>query len=112
MNEIKNINSIESFLSQQIFKDEMTLGLGFNFFRNPTFNFDQYPSNQPIKKYQFIIISKNFLKPQFYEGSSSLLPGEEQDQKIRENILSKIKNSNYIEINSNSYGNYQLFKKI
>ena len=112
MNEIKIINSIESFLSQQIFKDEMTLGLGFNFFRNPTFNFDQYPSNQPIKKYQFIIISKNFLKPQFYEGSSSLLPGEEQDQKIRENIISKIKNSNYIEINSNSYGNYQLFKKI
>jgi hypothetical protein len=52
------------------------------------------------------------LKPQFYEGSSSLLPGEEQDQKIRENILSEIKNSNYIEINSNSYGNYQLFKKI
>ncbi|MGA1720401.1 MAG: hypothetical protein ACO4B0_08115, partial [bacterium] len=112
MNEIKIINSIENFLSQQIFKDEMTLGLGFNFFRNPTFNFDQYPSNQPIKKYQFIIISKNFLKPQFYEGSSSLLPGEEQDQRIRENIISKIKNSNYIEINSNSYGNYQLFKKI
>jgi len=112
MNEIKIINSIENFLSQQSFRDEKTLGLGLNFFQNPTFNFDQYPSNQPIKNYQFIIISKNFSKPQFYEGSSSLLPGEEQDQKNRENILSEIENSNYIEINSNSYGNYQLFKKI
>ena len=112
MNEIKIINSIENFLSKQSFRDEKTLGLGFNFFQNPTFNFDQYPSNQPIKNYQFIIISKNFSKPQFYEGSSSLLPGEEQDQKNRENILSEIENSNYIEINSNSYGNYQLFKKI
>ena len=112
INEIKIINSIENFLSQQILNDEKTLGLGFKFFQEPNFNFDQYPSNQPIKNYQFIITSKNFSKPQFYEGSSSLLPGEEEDQKMRRNIIYELENNNYIEINSNSYGNYQLFKKI
>ena len=112
INEIKIINSIENFLSQQILNDEKILGLGFKFFQEPNFNFDQYPSNQPIKNYQFIITSKNFSKPQFYEGSSSLLPGEEEDQKMRRNIIYELENNNYIEINSNSYGNYQLFKKI
>ena len=112
MNEIKIINSLEDFLSKQIYNDEKILGLGFKFFQKPTFNFDQYPINQSINNYKFIIISKNFSKPQFYEGSNSLLPGEKEDQKARENILFEIENNNYIEINSNSYSSYQLFKKI
>ena len=87
MNEIEIINSLENFLSKQISNDEKILGLGFKFFQKPTFNFDQYPINQPINNYKFIIISKNFSKLQFYEGSNSLLPGEKEDQKARENIL-------------------------
>ena len=112
MNEIKIINSIENLLNQEIVSDEKILGLDFSFFQKPNFNFDQYPNNQPIKNYQFIIVSKKFSKPKFYEGSNSLLPEEEENQKMRENIISELENNNYVEINSNSYGNYQLFKKI